>query len=78
MNQKICFLQKKKDDCNIFNHLFAIHIIIKSQGLVSFLNLCVFVMMASTQLDDAKYSAGVFVNLKKSLTPMTITYYLRN
>ena len=57
---------KKKHDCNIFNHLFAIHIIIKSQGLISFLNLCVFVMMANTQLDDGKYSHGVFVDLKKS------------
>ena len=61
MNQKMFFYKKKKDDCNIFNHLFAIHIIIKSQGLISFVNLCVFVMMANTQLDDAKYSAGVFV-----------------
>ena len=31
-----------------------------------------------TQLDDGKYSAGVFFDLKKPLTPLTITYYLRN
>ena len=31
-----------------------------------------------TQLGDGKYSAGVFVDLKKPLTPLTITHYLRN
>ena len=28
---------------NIFSHLFVIHIIIKSQGLISFLNVCMYV-----------------------------------
>ena len=31
-----------------------------------------------TQLGDGKYSVGVFVDLKKSLTPLIITHYLRN
>ena len=31
-----------------------------------------------TQLDDGKYSAGVFVDLKKPLTLLTIAYYLRS
>ena len=30
------------------------------------------------QLDDGKYPAGIFVDLKIPLSPLSITYYLRN
>ena len=31
-----------------------------------------------TQLDYGKYPAGIFVDLKIPLSPLSITYYLRN